>query len=81
MIAKYRRFPIVIGVASIVALMPSLSAFAAMQKMSPAQCMRLKSRSECQSCMRKSCGSNNCGTKPVAGSKSIQWGGAAGCGI
>jgi hypothetical protein len=81
MATKIRRSLVIIGLATIVIMTPSACAFAAMQKMSPAQCARLKSKSACESCMRKSCGSNSCGTKPPAGSKSIQWGVGSGCGV
>jgi hypothetical protein len=81
MLIQYPRTAIIIGVASLIGLTPFSAAHAAAQKLSPAQCARLKSKSECESCMRKACGANGCGTKLPAGNKSVQWGTGCSSGI
>lgn len=81
MLAQYRKALVIIGLVSLVGLLPSASAFAMAQKLSPAQCARMKSKSECESCMRKACGNTSCGSKAPAGNKSINWGSACGAGI
>lgn len=81
MLNLHGRIIIITAMVCVVELLPSTGSFAAAQKISPGECARLKSRVECESCMRRLYGSTSRGSKGAAGNKSIQWGGACGAGI
>lgn len=65
---------------ALMSMLPS-GAYAAQQAMNPAQCLRLKSKAACESCMKKTCGARGCAGKTAPGNKSPQWGGCASSGI